>query len=394
MSAFSSGTAGTGFAPAGRQRDEILVAAAALARHIELDRVFQELAQQMRHLVPFDSLALALIPDDVAAPRLVFHDGFDSEGGIADPTAIAQRLSAGWQEALASGHVVTRRAAGGTELVAPLSSARGPLGVLTVLAEDVGPTYRPDEAERTLAALAELVAAAVERSRLVGRASERRRLEAIGQVTSGVAHELRTPLFGISSAAQLLRFRSREDPVVERNVGRILREVERLNSLTADLLEVGRSRPLSIELGEPDAVWDRVLEGYRGQLESRSLIVKRTRAPGHPKVPIDAEQLAQAFIHLLENATETAPPATDLALVSTILPSGSWRSTLHNAGPPIAPDALPRVFELFFSTKQGSTGVGLAISQRIVHEHGGMIGIESSEAGGTVVAVTLPAAGG
>jgi signal transduction histidine kinase len=72
------------------------------------------------------------------------------------------------------------------------------------------------------------------------------------------------------------------------------------------------------------------------------------------------------------------------------LSTGAWRCRLTNGGPPIPPEMLPRVFELFLSTKPGSTGVGLALAQRIVEEHHGTISIESAAETGTTVTVTLP----
>jgi two-component system NtrC family sensor kinase len=97
------------------------------------------------------------------------------------------------------------------------------LGVMTVLSDRPESVQRLDEAERVLQTVAAQTAAAIERAQLVRRVEHKGRMEAIGEVAAGVAHELRNPLFGISSAAQLLRFRAREDPVVEKNVGRILR---------------------------------------------------------------------------------------------------------------------------------------------------------------------------
>ena len=404
MSALPTSTAPGGTIAAARQRDELLATAAALSRHVESERVFQELAQRLRHLIPYDGLAVALLSAETAEPRLVYRDGFergaDGGGEVAsgepradesDFSALERHLSPRWAEALATARVVAHRSPAGVELTAPIPGAQGPAGALTVAAEDAEYAQRPAEAERMLAVVAELLGSAIDRTNVARRAAERRRFDAIGEVATGVANEMRTPLFGISSAAQLLRFRAREDPVIERNVGRILREVERLNSLAADLLEVGRSRPVSLAPGDPDVVWERVLEGYRGLLESRSLIVRRTRARGTARVPIDAEQLAQAFIHVLENAVEAAPAESDLTLTTTLLANGAWRSALHNPGAPIPPEALPRVFDLFISTKRGTTGVGLSIAQRIVHEHGGSIGVQSS-ASGTVVTITLPPA--
>jgi signal transduction histidine kinase len=139
-------------------------------------------------------------------------------------------------------------------------------------------------------------------------------------------------------------------------------------------------------------VWDEVLENQRGLLESRAILLHRTRAEPPAHCAIDTQQLAQVFINVLVNAVDAAPEGSDLTLHSAVLPSGAWRCRLHNAGSAIPPDVLPRVFEMFFSTKPGGTGIGLALCQRIIEEHRGTIGIESAPEHGTTATITLPAA--
>ncbi|MDQ6888314.1 MAG: ATP-binding protein [Gemmatimonadota bacterium] len=220
---------------------------------------------------------------------------------------------------------------------------------------------------------------------------ERRRREAIAEVAAGIAHKLRNPLFGISSAAQLLRFRSQQDPVVERNVGRILREVEQLNAMVADLLEYGRPRPLSLAPHDPDTIWDEVLHGNRGLLEGHSLTLRRTRASVPVRCAVDAERLAQLFVNLLTNAVEAAPSGSEITLTTSAAQDG-WHCALQNGGPAIAPELLPRVFDIFATGKPGRTGIGLALCRRIVDEHGGRITLDSSMTEGTRVVVMLPGA--
>lgn len=213
----------------------------------------------------------------------------------------------------------------------------------------------------------------------------------MGRMATGIANELRAPIVGIASAAQLLRFRASEDPVVEKNVGRILHEAERLNRMVSALLEYGRVEPLSLVPGNPDDIWDRVLSQHRGALEQRSVLIERVASSTHTPVPIDEEQLGIAFGHLIANAIEASPEASDISLVSTT-DHNAWRCQLHNRGNAIAGDDMPRVFDMFFTTHTGNAGIGLATARRIIEKHGGFIEIASVPESGTTVVVTLPAA--
>jgi PAS domain S-box-containing protein len=380
-----------------RSREALIDTGIALSRTLDLDRVFAEVAQQVRRAVRGEAFCLAVADEETAAFRIVHQYGYERDhppgGAPAEP--LEARLKPVWLEALANERVVLRHSERGLELTAPVMSPEGVLGAMTVRADDIESPQRLDEATRLLTVLAAQTAAAVERSWLVRRVEHKRRLEAIGEVAAGVAHELRNPLFGISSAAQLLRFRVADDPVVEKNVGRILREVERLNRMVTALLEYGRHSAAALAPGDPEAVWDDVLEGERGRLESKRLVLTRERAPGPPDAPpcrIDPEQLAQVFLNVLVNAVDAAPEGSDLALAASRLPSGAWRCRLHNGGPAIPGEVLPRVFEIFYSTKPGGTGIGLALCQRIVDEHGGTITLESAPEVGTAVTITLPPA--
>ena len=214
--------------------------------------------------------------------------------------------------------------------------------------------------------------------------------EGIGEMAAGIARELRQPLLAISSAAQLLRFRVAEDPVVEKNVGRILREVERLNAFSSALLDYASADALHLAPTDPDALWDEVLESERGRLESRALLVHRTRAEPTAHCSVDAAQLRRLFSELLENATEAAPEGSDLVLQSMLADDGAWRCQLRNGGAPLSGDALAHAFDLFFTTQGGNAGIGLALARRIAEDHGGSLTLESG-VDGTAATLTLPA---
>ena len=372
--------------PVHRSRTMLLESAEAIARTVSPERVFQELAQQLRRILGADRVAVGLAGSggDLA---LAYAAGVEGRGND-----LALRLADGWREAMSTGVPVERERDGHVHVSVPLDSGDGALGAMTVIAD--GDASRDREWwTRVLMTLATQTAAALERVGLVRQAGRQRRLEAIGEVAAGVAHELRNPLFGISSAAQLLRYRSREDPVIEKNVGRILREVERLNRMTTALLDLGRPQPARLAPGDPDAVWDTVLESERGRLESRGLSVVRERADPPARCAFDAEQLAQVFVNLLGNAADAAPEGSAILVHAATLPGGGWRSRIHNGGEPLGAETLARAFEIFYSTKPGGVGIGLTRCERIVEAHGGSIALEGARDGGATVTVVLPAIG-
>lgn len=220
--------------------------------------------------------------------------------------------------------------------------------------------------------------------------NRQRRFETIGEIATGITSQLHTPLLAISSAAQLIRFRMSDDPVVEKNVGRILREVERLNGVVAAFAEYARPHPVRLVPGDPDTAWDRVLENERGRLESRALLLHRTRSSPAASCAIDVEQLSQALTALLANACDAAREGSDLTLRTSLAPDGGWHCELHDEGDPISPDILPRVFALFFSTRPGGIGLGLPLCRRVLDDHRGTVEIASAPGRGTTVTVTLP----
>lgn len=223
------------------------------------------------------------------------------------------------------------------------------------------------------------------------RTLRRERVKVSQNVAASIARELRNPVFAIVSAAQLLRYRVTDDPLIEKNIGRILREAERLNGLVSALLDYGRPAPVRLEAGDPDDVWTDVIATLRGPLESRALLVQHTPARARATCGIDAEQLSQAFAHALANAIDAAPEGSDLTIVSSTLADGAWHSRLNNSGPAVPSDVLPHVFEPLYSTKPGRAGIGLAVAHRIMSEHGGTIALDNEAGAGVTVTFTLPA---
>ncbi len=225
------------------------------------------------------------------------------------------------------------------------------------------------------------------------RTLQRERVKVSQNVAASLAHELRNPVFAIASAAQLLRYRITDDPIIERNLGRIFRETERLNALVAALLEYGRPAPVRLVPADPDDVWTDVVATHRSLLETRALLVNHAAPRDRATCAIDAEQLATAFGNALVNAIEAAPEGSDLTIHSSVDRDGTWRSHLHNDGAAIPAELLPRAFEPLVSSKPGHAGTGLAVAHRILSDHAGAIALDSGADGdGTTITFSLPPA--
>ena len=353
---------------------------------LELERLTQDLARRLRQTMRAEAIAFAIADEGSTRLRVAHAIGYDDERD-----ALEERVRDHGLEALAAGRVLMHRTSRGQELTAPMVAPSGLVGAVVVLADDVDSSAILARAERELATIADEGAAAIEHARQLGRVQHREELEAAAAVAAGIANELRNPLFGLSSAAQLLRFRAREDPVLERNIGRILREVERLNGMVTDLLEYGSAHAPRLEPGDPDRVWDEVLSAHRGVLESRALLVTRERPTQAVTCDLDSVQLAQAFVTLLAHAADGAPQGSDLKL-SSETHGRAWQCSITHGGPAISPDELSRAFDIFSPVRRGGSGIALALARRIIEEHGGSIAIDSNSERGTTVRITLPAA--
>lgn len=212
-------------------------------------------------------------------------------------------------------------------------------------------------------------------------------LAAVGRLAAGIAHEIRNPLAAISGSIELLAQSLDHQRSEDRELMSIvLREVERLNGLITQLLEFARPRTLELArvdlgslLGEIVRVFahDKRLGEAAVELDAPSLFIDA-----------DPEKLRQVMWNLLRNAAEAAP-GQPIAVAVAAEPR-VVRLTVRDRGAGIPAEHRERLFEPFFSTKEGGTGLGLATVHRIVEEHGGSIEIECPPSGGTLVVVRLP----
>ncbi len=220
------------------------------------------------------------------------------------------------------------------------------------------------------------------------------RLAAVGRLAAGIAHEIRNPLAAISGSIELLTQSLPADTARENGelMGIVTREVDRLNALITDLLEFARPRALETQRLDVAATMAEMLRVFENDKRLGGAPVE-LRAGDAVMVDADPGQLRQVVWNLLRNAAEAAPAQPIVVEVKADRQAAVL--TVKDRGPGIPVELRGRVFEPFFSTKDGGTGLGLATVHRIVEEHKGAVEIDCpspEQGGGTAVTVRLPRA--
>ena len=212
-------------------------------------------------------------------------------------------------------------------------------------------------------------------NRMLAEVRRAERLAVMGRMAAGVAHEIRNPLSSMKMTVQMLQ----EGAQDREPYALLLREIERLELTAAEL--VGVSQPLRKEPVKLDTVVDEVLELMRRQLEHLSIRVEKRFAPV-PAVDVDVARFKRCVMNLVLNGAQAMPSGGPIRVgVSTR--DGRVRLEVSDEGPGVPADVRDRIFEPFVTTKQDGVGLGLALTKRIVEDHGGAIGFDPAERGTT-----------
>jgi two-component system, NtrC family, sensor histidine kinase HydH len=215
------------------------------------------------------------------------------------------------------------------------------------------------------------------------RLQEQRRLAALGEMSSVLAHELRNPLASLKGHAQLLAEHLPEESRDRRKADRIVVEAERLEALSTDLLDFSRTGPIDRQEADPAAL----LEAAAECVDGSRVALSTSRAPR--RWPLDGDRMVQVLTNLLANAIQaSAAGGTVEANVAAEDDALVFEVRDHGAGIPPGDEA--RIFEPFYTTRTSGTGLGLAVAQRIVEMHGGTIVAANAPDGGARLRVTIP----
>jgi signal transduction histidine kinase len=214
------------------------------------------------------------------------------------------------------------------------------------------------------------------------------RLSALGELSAGMAHEIRNPLGSIRGTAEILRDGvAADDPKLE-FADILIREVDRLNKVLEDFLRFAKPAPVEQGRFSSNQVVDDVLELTRQQA-SRNSVEVQVDLDDDIEVPGQGEQIKQALLNLVLNALQAMPDG-GLLKVSTRIFANELHVQVSDNGPGIAQDDRDRIFNPFVTTRETGTGLGLAITQRIVQGHDGHIMLQSAPEQGATFILCLP----
>jgi signal transduction histidine kinase len=215
----------------------------------------------------------------------------------------------------------------------------------------------------------------------------------VGTMASGLAHEIRNPLSTLRMNLQLLR-EDWENPITEREqrgrkrIDVLLRETERMESVVSDFVRIAAGHALRLEPTNLNSLASELLDFLTPQAERAHIRIVRDFAKELPAVQADPNLIRQALLNLLVNAQQVLPSGGEIR-VRTVDDGPFVKLSVSDNGPGIPSEHREKIFNLYFSTKPGGTGLGLPMVKKIVEEHRGVIEVDTELKKGTTFTLCL-----
>ncbi len=219
-----------------------------------------------------------------------------------------------------------------------------------------------------------------------------RRLAAIGRLTSGVAHEVKNPINAIVVHLEVLRQKLHQvDPDTRRHVDVIGSEIQRLDRVVQTLVDF--TRPVELRLADHDLrrIVEDVLMLAAPEAEGLGVVFERHLGEGPLPVKVDADLVKQAVLNIVLNGVQAMPQGGALAVAAGRSDSEAWIE-VHDQGGGIPAEIRDKIFNLYFTTKKAGSGIGLAMTYRVMQLHNGSVEFDSRQGEGTTFRLHLPLA--
>lgn len=232
----------------------------------------------------------------------------------------------------------------------------------------------------------------LERERLEGEIRQTERVTALGHMSAGLAHEIRNPLGIMKVSIQMLAQEKCDDGVVSEYCRVLLEECERLNRMLSEFLSFARPKELVRERVSLGKLLNEGVELVQPALRQNHIrLEKMISQIDEQEVEVDPDQMKQVILNILLNAIDAQGEGGVIHL-GGVRQENYAGFVVSDEGPGILPDALPYIYDPFFTTKETGTGLGLSVVHRILDLHGGKITIVNQSAGGVRVEILLPLA--
>ncbi len=258
------------------------------------------------------------------------------------------------------------------------------------------PVKSGDEIGELAANFNEMVNKLREREQLEKRLYEAEHLSRVGQLASGIAHEIRNPLNYISLAvdhlkSDIVQTCPEKKSEFEELLGKIKEEVRRVNYMVLNFMSYGRPLKLRLTSISYQELVGKALPLLEEKLAEQHIEIKWDESSDIPLLEADPELLRNCLVNLITNAAQSMPDGGVITLAARFEAETS-RALLSVAdqGVGIRPEDIPKISQPYFTTKEAGIGLGLAITERIVKEHGGELSVESAVGKGTVFTIALP----
>ena len=215
----------------------------------------------------------------------------------------------------------------------------------------------------------------------------------LGSLVAGVAHEVRNPLFGISSILDAFETRFSDRTEYQRYTNVLRDEIGRLTILMEELLEYGKPFRGELYLVSMEEMIARSIRNCSPAAEVAQINLESKVEDSLPKVRIDRRRLSKVFVNLIQNAIQHSPQKTSVTIEAQRINDGNheWvQCAIKDSGAGIPEDDLTKIFEPFFSKRRGGTGLGLAIAHRIMEEHAGKLIAGNNPEGGACMIARFP----
>jgi signal transduction histidine kinase len=219
-------------------------------------------------------------------------------------------------------------------------------------------------------------------------------LATLGEMATGLAHEIRNPLAGIAGVIEIIGRDLPSSSPARAVVKDVRQEIARINHIVTDLLQTARPHPPTVRKSDLNTTVEHAVMLGRQQAMAKSVEIELHKDSSLPEVEHDGDQIHQVLLNLLLNALQAldSPVAGHAGkIIVTVRPQGNAAVVeVSDNGRGIAPDHLPNIFRPFYTTKGDGTGLGLSLARRIVEDHHGRIDVSSALGKGTTFAVVLP----